>query len=189
MKEWGRIWGFRSLNGELRFDPIETTNLEYTEAINLRRMVRKWVKSRGSVKYAKRMKLMPSYSVLGLGIESVNNGLGHRMVESAKAGLLASHISPAASTGEGTQYGRGPPGGLSPPGEMRFIDRVALGLVGTGKGIKEGDRVQTLKGLGMVSGIYQCSVLKRLRCVVMLDEMQPDGSHFGAFDIWQVQSC
>jgi hypothetical protein len=187
MREWGRMWGFRALNGELKFDPIETTNLDYRESVNLNRMVRRWLKSRGSVKYAQRMKSMPSYSVLGLGIESVNNGLGHRMVESAKAGLLASHISPATSSGEGTQYGRGPPGGLSPPGEMRFIDRVALGLVGTGKGVKEGDRVQTPKGLGIVSGIYQCPVLKRVRCAVILDEMQPDGSHFGPFDIWQVQ--
>jgi hypothetical protein len=189
MREWGRMWGFRALNGELKFDPIETENLEYGELVNLKRMVRKWLKSRGSAKYAKKMKLMPSYSVLGLGIESVNNGLGHRMLESAKAGLLASHISPAASTGEGTQYGRGPPGGLSPPGELRFIDRVALGLVGRGKGVKVGDRVQTLKGLGIVSGIYQCPVLKRLRCAVMLDEVQPDGSYFGAFDIWRVQPC
>lgn len=189
MKEWGRMWGFRELNGELKFDPIETENLEYNDAVGLRRTIRKWLKSRGSVKYANRMKLMPSYSVLGLGIESVNNGLGHRMVESAKAGLLASHISPAISTGEGAQYGRGPPGGLSPPGEMRFIDRVALGLVGTGKDVKEGDRVQTPKGLGIVSGMYQCPVLKRLRCAVMLDGVQPDGSHFGPFDIWQVQPC
>jgi len=189
MKEWGRMWGFRALNGELKFDPIETANLEYDDIIGLNRTIRKWLKSRGNVKYAKRVKLMPSYSVLGLGIESVSNGLGHRMLESAKAGLLASHISPAASSGEGTQYGRGPPGGLSPPGEIRFIDRVALGLVGAGKGIREGDRVQTPKGLGIVSGIYQCSVLKRLRCAVMLDEMQPDGSHFGPFDIWQVQPC
>jgi hypothetical protein len=189
MKEWGRMWGFRALNGELKFDPIETANLEYKDAVGLRRTIRKWLKSKGNVKYAQRMKLMPSYSVLGLGTESVNDGLGHRMVESAKAGLLASHISPAASTGEGTQYGRGPPGGVSPPGEIRFIDRVALGLVGTGKGVKVGDGVQTPRGSGMVSGIYQCPVLKRLRCAVMLDEMQPDGSHFGAFDIWQVQSC
>lgn len=189
MREWGRMWGFRALNGELKFDPIEETNLEYSELVNLKRMVCKWLKSRGSAKYAKRMKLVPSYSVLGLGIESVNNGLGHRMVESAKAGLLASHISPAPDSGEGTQYGRGPPGGLSPPGEMRFIDRVALGLVGTGKGVKVGDRVQTPKGLGAISGMYLCPVLKRLRCAVMLDEMQPDGSHFGAFDIWQVQPC
>ncbi|HEY1247874.1 MAG TPA: hypothetical protein VGE97_02690 [Nitrososphaera sp.] len=189
MREWGRMWGFRALNGELKFDPIETENLEYSELVNLKRMVRKWMKSRGSAKYAKKVKLMPSYSVLGLGIESVNNGLGHRMVESAKAGLLASHISPAAGSGEGTQYGRGPPGGLSPPGELRFIDRVALGLVGTGKGVKEGDRVQTPRGLGVVSGIYQCPILKRLRCVIVLDEVQPDGSHFGPFDIWQVQPC
>lgn len=189
MREWGRMWGFRALNGELKFDPIETENLEYSELVNLKRTIRKWMKSRGNAKYAKKVKLMPSYSVLGLGIESVNNGLGHRMVESAKAGLLASHISPAASTGEGTQYGRGPPGGLSPPGEIRFIDRVALGLVGTGRGVKVGDQVQTLRGLGRVSGIYQCPVLKRLRCAVMLDEVQPDGSHFGAFDIWQVQPC
>lgn len=188
MKEWGRMWGFRALNGELKFDPIEEANLEYSEVIDLRRTIRKWLKSRGSGKYARRMRLMPSFSVLGLGTESVNNGLGYRMLESAKAGLLASHISPAASTGEGTQYGRGPPGGLSPSGEIRFIDRVALGLVGTGKGVKVGDRVQTSKGLGIVSGIYQCPVLKRLRCAVMLDEIQPDGSNFGAFDIWQLQS-
>jgi len=187
LKEWGRMWGFRELNGELKFDPIETANLEYDDVVGLNRTIRKWLKSRGNVKYANRVKLMPSYSVLGLGIESVSNGLGHRMLESAKAGLLASHISPAASTGEGTQYGRGPPGGLSPPGEIRFIDRVALGLVGTGKGVKVGDRVQTLRGLGRVSGIYRCPVLKRVRCAVMLDDMQPDGSHFGAFDIWQVQ--
>jgi len=189
MKEWGRMWGFRALNGKLKFDPIEEANLEYREVIDLRRTIRKWLKSRGSGKYAKKMRLMPSFSVLGLGTESVNNGLGHRMLESAKAGLLASHISPATSSGEGTQYGRGPPGGLSPLGEIRFIDRVALGLVGTGKGVRVGDRVQTSKGLGIVSGIYQCPVLKRLRCAVMLDEIQPDGSHFGPFDIWQVQPC
>jgi len=189
MKEWGRMWGFRALNGELKFDPIEEANLEYRELVDLKRVIRKWLKSRGSGKYAKKMRLMPSYSVLGLGTESMNNGLGHRMLESAKAGLLASHISPATSSGEGTQYGRGPPGGVSPPEGIRFIDRVALGLVGRGKGVKVEDRVQTSRGLGRVSGIYQCPVLKRVRCAVMLDEMQPDGSHFGAFDIWQVQLC
>lgn len=172
---WGRIWGFRNLNGELDFAPIETVELDYEEAVNLKRIVRKWMKARGNVKYAQRINGMVSYSVLGLGFQSENNGLVKRMVSGVKAGLFAAHISPRGNLELGCALG------------VSFQERLQMGLYDTRKGFSDGDRVITPLGRAVVSQIKHCDILKRVRVVVYLDIPQTNGVRLAAFDVWQVK--
>jgi len=172
---WGRIWGFRNLNGELDFAPLETVELEYEEAVDLKRIVRKWMKSRGKVKYAQRINGMVSYSVLGLGFQSENNGLVSRMLSGVKAGLFAAHIPPPGPLELGTVLG------------VSFQERLQMGLYDTRKGFADGDRVITPLGRAVVSQVKHCKILGRLRVAVYLDAPQENGVRLAVFDVWQVR--
>jgi hypothetical protein len=172
---WGRIWGFRDLNGELDFAPIETVELDYEEAVNLKRIVRKWMKARGNVKYAQRINGMVSYSVLGLGYQSENNGLVSRMVSGVRAGLFAAHISPRDKLELGCTLG------------VPFQERLQMGLYEVRKGFVENDRVITPLGRARVSQIKYCEILGRQRVAVYLDTPQEKGVRLAAFDVWQVK--
>jgi len=173
---WGRIWGFRDLNGELDFAPVETVELDYEEAVNLKRIVRKWMKARGNVKYAQRVNGMASYSVLGLGFQSENNGLVKRMLSGVKAGLFAAHIPPLGPLELGTVLG------------VSFQERLQMGLYDTRKGFADGDRVITPLGRAVVSQVKHCKILGRLGVVVYLDTPQGNGVRLAAFDVWQVRA-
>ena len=173
---WGRIWGFRNLNGELDFAPLETVELEYEEAVSLKRIVRKWMKSRGKVKYAQRINGMVSYSVLGLGYQSENNGLVNRMLSGVRAGLFAAHIPPPGNLELGTALG------------VSFQERLQMGLYDTRKGFTDGDRVITPLGRAVVSQVKHCKILGRLRVAVYLDVPQGNGVRLAMFDVWQVRT-
>jgi hypothetical protein len=74
------------------------------------------------------------------------------------------------------------------PRELTFIDRVKLGLVAVAGGaLVVGSRVRTPNGLGTVASINESEKLKRKRFAVVLDGVRSDGSHWGAFDVWQLQ--
>jgi hypothetical protein len=173
-EEWGRSWGFRDINGELDFSPVEVIELDYKQSVILRRLVRRWLGGRGKGRYARRLVNKVSYSVLGLGADS--NRTVYRMLGGICKGLFAPHISPGGSE--------------AAPEAVPFIERVALGLVTVSRpGLAEGSRVITPLGSGVVSSLVHCQVLHRMRCSVILDCKRPDGSRFGAFDMWQVKPC
>jgi hypothetical protein len=173
--EWGRNWGFRDINGELDFSPVETINLDYKQAVLLRRLVKRWLKSRGKGKYAKFLSMRVNYSVLGLGADSDSGRALYRMLGGVSKGLFAPHILP------------GSPGGAL---EARpFIERVALGLVKVDRpALKVGMQVQTPRGLAELTSVVQCPILKRARVSVLLAERKnADGSRFAAFDLAEVR--
>jgi hypothetical protein len=174
--EFGRNWGFRNINGELDFSPVKILLLNYRENVGLKRIIRKWLKSRGKCKYAVRISGMASFSVLGMGAENLT---ADKLLSGVTEGLFAPHISPASGGG----------GSGAGSGEMRFVDRVSAGIVKVKReAVKIGVRVYTPAGAGTVSNIVQCPILKRWRCVVALDAVQNNGSRFGAFDLWMVRS-
>lgn len=173
---WGRIWGFRDLNGELDFDPIEIVEMDYEESVNLKRIVRKWMKSRGNVKYAQRVNGMVSYSVLGLGFQSDNNGLVKKIASGVRTGLFAAHISPQGVLDYGCGLG------------VSFSERLQMGLYDDLRGFSEGDEVNTPLGKATVSQVRYCDVLRRMRCVTYLDIPQGNGVRLAVFDLWQVKA-
>jgi hypothetical protein len=173
--EWGRSWGHRNINGELDFDPVETIKLQYRQGITLKRLVKKWLKSRGKQRYAKMLMMRANYSVLGLGADSEDNRAVYKMLGGAAKGLFAPHILPLES-------GSGP--GAVP---LTFIERVQLGMYPIRAGLVEGLRVNTPRGAGEISMIRPCPILKRVRVSVILDYKQSGGSRFGAFDVWEVR--
>lgn len=172
---WGRIWGFRDLNGELDFAPLEAVELSYEEAVNLKRIVRKWMKARGNVKYAQRINGMVSYSVLGLGFQSENNGLVRRIISGVRTGLFATHISPRGNLELGCISG------------VSFLERCQMGLYDSVRVVSEDDRVKTPLGMARVSQVCYCEITNRMRCAVYLDTPQRNGVRFAAFDVWQVK--
>jgi hypothetical protein len=149
--------------------------MDYAEAVDLKRIVRKWMKSRGNVKYAQRMNGMVSYSVLGLGYQSENNGLVKRMLSGVKAGLFAAHIPPPGNLELGCTLG------------VTFQERLQRGLYEARKGIGEGDRVITPLGRAVVSQMKHCNILKRVRVVVYLETARQNGVRLAGFDVWQVK--
>lgn len=65
----GRFWGVR---GELRRDVIEVVTICREDLVELKRTVRKWLRSRGARRYAKQIARMPvlyGFSVLGLTVD------------------------------------------------------------------------------------------------------------------------
>ena len=92
--EWGRNWGFRNLNGQLDFSPVEVIEIDYCEAVQLKRYIRRWLRSRGRVRYAGMLNMRVSYSVLGLGADSENGRMVYKLLGGIRQGLFASHISP-----------------------------------------------------------------------------------------------
>jgi hypothetical protein len=173
--EWGRSWGFRNINGELDFSPVEIIELDYCEAVQLKRCIRKWLRSRGRVRYANMLNMRASYSVLGLGSDSENGRVVYRLLGGIRQGLFASHISP------GTPLELGCIAGVS------FQERLQMGLYDTRKGFSDGDRVITPLGRAVVSQIKHCNILNRVRVVVYLDTPRANGVRLAAFDVWQVK--
>lgn len=172
--EWGRSWGFRDINGELDFSPVQVVALDYKQSVMLKRLVRRWLGGRGKGRYAKKIVGKVNYSVLGLGADS--NQAVYRMLGGVIKGLFAPHISP--------------PGGGAASEARPFIERVALGLVKVSRpGLAEGVRVSTPGGPGVVLRLAECSMLHRTRCSVVLDQKRPDGSRYGVYDLWQVKPC
>ena len=51
----------------------------------------------------------------------------------------------------------------------------------------EGMRVETPAGLATIRFIRHCPRLKRLRCAVRTDYVQPNGLRFAAFDVSEIQ--
>jgi hypothetical protein len=174
--EWGRNWGFRNLNGKLDFSPVEVVEIDYCEAAQLKRYVRRWLKSRGRVRYAGMLNMRVSYSVLGLGADSENGRVVYKLLGGIRQGLFASHISPDDPLELGCSLG------------VPFLERVQMGLYDARKAICEGDRVNTPLGLATVSQVKYCNVLGRLRCVVYLDVAQSNGVKLAAFEVWQCKA-
>jgi len=163
--EWGRTWGFRNLNGELDFSPVETINLSYSNAVNLKRLIKRWLRSRGKTRYAGMLDMRVSYSILGLGTESDNGCAIYTMLKVATAtGLLEPHITP-----------------------RRFLERVNLGLVGGRKPLAIGSQVNvvTIGMRGKVENISYCNILKRYRCSVRLDDWH-NGTRYAYADLSKV---
>jgi len=168
--EWGRNWGFKNINGVLDFEPMEVVNLNYREAVQLLRLVRRWLKSRGKGRYAGRLAGKSNYSVLGLGADSESGRVLYRMLGGVSKGLFAPHILPSLSTGG-----------------LRFIDRVALGLVALSRpALIEGMRITTPLGSGHVTSITDCPILKRARVAVLLDDWHGN-SKYAVFEVWEVK--
>lgn len=65
---WGRNW---ALFGDLDMSPVVEMELEQTEYVMLRRLIRSWLKSRGSLRYADYLRRAEVVQALGLGVESV----------------------------------------------------------------------------------------------------------------------
>jgi hypothetical protein len=172
---WGRTWGFRDINGQLDFSPVEVVELDCCEAVQLKRYIRRWLRSRGRVRYAGVLNMRVSYSVLGLGADSENGRVVYKLLGGIQQGLFASHISPGSPLELGCIAG------------VSFLERVEKGLYGVGKGLKEGDRVTTPLGMAMVSQMRYCKIVGRLRVVVYLDVPQASGARLAAFDVWQVE--
>lgn len=176
---WGRTWGFRNINGTLDFSPVEVVELDYSEAVSLKRCIRKWLRSRGRVRYAGMLNMRASYSVLGLGSDSGNGRAVYKMlggIRSGPMGLFASHISPGSPLDLGCSVG------------VSFLERVQMGLYDARKGIAEGDRVRTPLGNAVISQVKHCETLGRMRVVVYLDAPQANGVKLAAFDVWQVKA-
>jgi hypothetical protein len=172
---WGRTWGFRDINGHLDFSPVEVVEVDYCEAMKLKRCIRKWLRSRGRIRYAGILNMRASYSVLGLGSDSENGRLVYKMLGGVKQGLFASHISP------GTPLELGCSG-------VTFTERLQMGVYGARKSLSEGDKVRTPLGNAAVSQVKYCEIVGRLRVAVYLDAPQANGSRFAAFDVWQVKA-
>jgi len=165
---FGRNWGFRNMNGKLDFSPVETVSLNYREGIELKRLVRHWLKSRGQGRYSKKLDHMGSYTVFGLGVDSSAKNAVYRMLGAACKGLLAPHIFPHGSTG-------------------RFIDRIVLGCYGAKWHIQAETRVLTAYGYGTVLSVTYCKILKRMRCSVIM-EKSTDGIVYRVFDACDVRN-
>jgi hypothetical protein len=174
-EEWGRSWGFRNINGQLDFSPVEVIEIDYCEATQLKRYIRRWLRSRGRVRYAGMLNMRVSYSVLGLGADSENGRVVYKLLGGIRQGLFASHISPGSPLELGCIAG------------VSFLGRVEMGLYDVGKGLKEGDRVRTPLGMATVSQMRYCNILGRLRIAVYLDAPQVSGARLAAFDMWQVE--
>jgi hypothetical protein len=175
-EEWGRSWGFRNINGQLDFSPVEVIEIDYCEAKQLKRYIRRWLRSRGRVRYAGMLNMRVSYSVLGLGSDSENGRMVYKLLGGIRQGLFASHISPGSPLELGCIAG------------VSFLERVEMGVYDIGKGLKKGDRVTTPLGKATVSQMRYCNILSRLRIVVYLDVPQADGVQLAAFDVWQVKT-
>ena len=173
--EWGRNWGFRNINGQLDFSPVEIVELDYSESGQLRRFVRRWLKSRGQVCYAGMVSRRVNYSVLGLGANSENGRVVYRILDGIRQGLFAAHISPRDPLSMGCISG------------VPFLERLQRGLYDTKRALAEGDRVSTPLGRATVSQVRSCDILKRMRCAVYLDESQKNGVRLAMFDLWQVK--
>lgn len=173
--EWGRNWGFRNLGGELDFAPVEIVELEYCEAVQLKRYIRRWLKSRGRVRYAGMLNMRVSYSVLGLGADSENGRVVYKLLGGIRQGLFASHISP------GTPLELGCSG-------VTFTERLQMGVYGVRKSLSEGDKVITPRGNATVSQVKYSEILGRIRVAVYLDAPQANGVRLAAFDVWQVKA-
>ena len=174
--EWGRSWGFRNINGQLDFSPVEVIALDYCEASQLKRYVRRWLRSRGRVRYANMLNMRVSYSVLGLGSDSENGRVAYRILGGIRKGLFASHISPGTPLELGCSLG------------VPFLERLQMGLYDARKAISEGDRVNTPLGYATVSQVKYCNIMGRLRCAVYLDTPQANGVRLVAFDVWQCKT-
>ena len=98
-EEWGRSWGFRNINGQLDFSPVEVIEIDYCEAKQLKRYIRRWLRSRGRVRYAGMLNMRVSYSVLGLGSDSENGRLVYKTVGGDTAGLVCLTYFPGDSVG------------------------------------------------------------------------------------------
>jgi hypothetical protein len=173
--EWGRNWGFRNINGQLDFSPVEIVELDYSESGQLRRFVRRWLKSRGQVCYAGMVSRRVNYSVLGLGADSENGRVVYRILDGIRQGLFASHISPPDPLSIGCISG------------IPFLERLQRGLYDTKWALAEGDKVSTPLGRATVSQVRFCDILKRMRCAVYLDIPQKNGVCLAVFDLWQVK--
>lgn len=173
--EWGRNWGFRNISGHLDFSPVEVIEIDYCEATQLKRYIRRWLRSRGRVRYAGMLNMRVSYSVLGLGADSENGRLVYKLLGGIRQGLFASHISP------GTPLELGCSG-------VRFLERVQMGLYGARKSLSEGDKVRSPLGSATVSQVKYCNILGRLRVAVYLDTAQANGVKLAVFDVWQCRS-
>jgi hypothetical protein len=172
---WGRNWGFRNLNGQLDFSPVEIVEIDYCEAKQLKRYIRRWLRSRGRVRYAGMLNMRASYSVLGLGADSENGRLVYKLLGGIRQGLFASHISPGSPLELGCVAG------------VSFLERVEMGLYDVGKGLKKGDRVTTPLGKATVLQMRYCKIVGHLRIAVYLDAPQANGACLAAFDVWQVE--
>jgi hypothetical protein len=173
--EWGRNWGFRNLNGQLDFSPVEVVEIDYCEAKQLKRYIRRWLRSRGRVRYAGMLNMRVSYSVLGLGADSENGRLVYKLLGGIRQGLFASHISP------GTPLELGCSG-------VTFLERLQMGVYEARKSLSEGDRVISPLGFATVSQIKYCNILGRQRVAVYLDTPQASGARLAAFDVWQCKA-
>jgi hypothetical protein len=174
--EWGRNWGFRNLNGQLDFSPVEVIEIGYCEATQLKRYIRRWLKSRGRVRYAGMLNMRVSYSVLGLGSDSENGRVVYRLLGGIRHGLFASHISPGGPLELGCTLG------------VSFQERLRMGLYDARRAISDGDRVNTPLGWATVSQVKHCSIVGRLRCAVYLDAPQSNGARLAVFDVWQCKA-
>lgn len=173
--EWGRSWGFRNINGKLDFSPVDVIEVDYCEAVQLKRCIRRWLRSRGCIRYAGMLNMRVSYSVLGLGSESENGRLVYKLLGGIRQGLFASHISP------GTPLDLGCSG-------VTFLERLQMGVYDVRKCLSEGDRVTTPLGGAVVAQVKYCNILGRLRVAVYLDAPQASGARLAAFDVWQCKA-
>jgi hypothetical protein len=173
--EWGRNWGFRNLNGQLDFSPVEVIEIDYCEAVQLKRYIRRWLRSRGRVRYAGMLNMRVSYSVLGLGADSENGRVVYKLLGGIRQGLFASHISP------GTPLELGCSG-------VTFTERLQMGVYGARKSLSEGGKVITPLGNATVSQVKYCEIVGRLRVAVYLDVPQANGVRLAVFDVWQVKA-
>lgn len=149
--KFGRNWGFRDMNGELDFSPVEVIKIDNKTANKLKRLIRRWLRSRGQIRYSDKIMHMGSYSVFGLGVSSSSRNAIYRMVKWAlDAGLLAAHNLPEESTG-------------------RFIDRVTRGAYGARWQVEPEMRVKTPYGVGTVWYVQYVEMLKCDRVRVELD--------------------
>lgn len=150
-EKFGRNWGFRNINGEFDFSPVEVIEIDNRAGNTLKRLIVKWLRARGQFAYARKLAHMGSYSVFGIGVGSTSGNMIYKMVKHALAtGLLASHISPGQMGG-------------------RFIDRVTRGEYGEKWAVLPGMRVMTPYGMGEVHRVQYVDMLKCDRCVVYLD--------------------
>lgn len=157
--EWGRTWGFRNLNGTLDFSAVEIVALSFDESVQLKRMVRKWLKSKGKKRYSRMLSRMPSYSILGLGADSENSRVIYRLLGGIRQGLFAPHNSPRQRTSSSRDEN-----------VCSIHKRSAILHVAKKAGcpLKRDDMVMTPSGVGRVGVAMLCETLLRWRVSVVI---------------------
>lgn len=148
---WGRQWG---RIGKIDTAPVKVEDITSGQAMKLKRVASGYLKASGQWRYARQVKRMSSFSVLGLGVRPGGQSLAEKVLQVGSAGFI-----------NGTYFHKG-------GSELPFVERVNLGAHGEHLRVRDGVLVETPSGRARVLSVWWCEVLSRWRVVVKRSGMR-----------------